>query len=686
MSPGAGQAATYGNAMCGIAAIISRTGKPVDPYALKAMNDALAHRGPDDSGYALLTPSPTRDGRGGSCAVFTDPQFRHANQHIAPFGGEFFHAQCDKARHAVGLAHRRLAIIDLAPSGHQPMHTVNNRYWIVFNGEIYNYRELRRELEAKGRFFQSASDTEVLLQLWDEYGEACLPMLNGMFAALVCDLVTGDVAVFRDRCGIKPVYYAVTDDFVLVASEPKGILLSGLLDVGIDPDAVWEYFTFQNVFSDRTLFSGVRLLEPGCLLSLAALAAGEPRRGRYCDPLQPTQNLGAVGFEGICERVSDTFERCVRRQLVSDVKVGAYLSGGMDSGSIVAVACRRFLRMYTFTCGFDLSNVLGIEQGFDERRESEALSHLLQTEHYEVVLHSGDMQAALETLTWHVDDLRVGMCHQNWYAAKLASKFVKVCLSGTGGDELFAGYPWRYQRALDWSGFPSFEEAYFSSWHRLLPPDELPALFSGDLQGNRDAARASFRAALGQCRGSGADGPASDRLRQVLRFEFNTFLHGLLTIEDKISMAHGMEVRVPFLDNELVALAANIPAALNVCMENVNAGCGRHIRTSDGKRVLRRAMERYLPGMYTRKAKQGFSPPDENWYRGPSMEYIKSILLDPRTTGRCWFDARQVEQKLHDHFEGRCNRRLLIWSLLVFEWLQRHYVDRPAVTPARSGG
>ncbi|MBE1426395.1 asparagine synthase (glutamine-hydrolyzing) [Desulfomicrobium macestii] len=664
--------------MCGIAAIISRTGRPVNPMALKAMNDSLAHRGPDDSGYAFLNSSPAGNGKGGSYAVFTDPAFRHRNQHIAPFGGDLFASQFGRMGYTVGMAHRRLSIIDLAPTGHQPMPTMNNRFWIVYNGEIYNHIELRNDLESNGRVFQGTSDTEVLLQLWEEYGEACIPMLNGMFAALVVDLATGGATLFRDRHGIKPVYYAVTDDYLLLASEPKGILHSCLLDATIDHVAMCEYFTFQNIYSDRTLFQGIQLLEPGHTLSLDVGSGEEPAIRRYHDRSATAVDLSGDSFKSVCERVADAFERCIRRQLVSDVEVGAYLSGGMDSGSIVAASCAHIPRMHTFTCGFDLSNVFGIEQGFDERKESEALSHLLQTEHYEVVLHSGDMQAALERITWHVDDLRVGMCHQNWYAAKLASKFVKVCLSGTGGDELFAGYPWRYEKCFQWQGEKRFEDAYFSYWHRLLPPNELGSLFAPGMGDLLYSARESFQSALERAKSGTPNRRSNEELfQQILNFEFDTFLHGLLTIEDKISMAHGMEVRVPFLDNELVDLAAGIPAEYNLKMNENRAERGEFpFLTTDGKLILRCAMERYLPNTYTLKPKQGFSPPDENWYRGPTMEYIRSILLDRQTTSRPWFDAAVVEEKLQDHFHGWHNRRLLIWSLLVFEWLQRHYVDR----------
>jgi asparagine synthase (glutamine-hydrolysing) len=337
-----------------------------------------------------------------------------------------------------------------------------------------------------------------------------------------------------------------------------------------------------------------------------------------------------------------------------------------------------------------MTNVNGIEQGFDERVTSEALAYLLQTEHYAVVLHSGDMPAAMEKITWHMDDLRVGMCHQNWYAAKLAGKFVKVCLSGAGGDERFAGYPWRYGRGLVWPGGVSDPERYYAWWQRLLPEGELAGLFSPDLLGKGESAgrpRAAFEAAL-------AAGPAEDpdmpplenALQRILHFEFRTFLQGVLLVEDKISMAHSLEVRVPFLGNALADLAFRLPAALKLNLGQSGGQSGEdRFEASEGKLILRRAMREFLPESFTRQPKQGFSPPDGNWYRGESMNYILEILGDAQSRRRPWFNQKKVDQCLAEHFEGRRNHRLLIWSLLSFEWLQRHFCSgRVAVSPGRA--
>lgn len=665
--------------MCGIAGVISLDGRPIDPEWIKRMCDALAHRGPDDAGYAFFRLGEGRNGEGGYWCSFADSKFRHLNEHLPVFGGSYCRDELSKSSFAVGLGHRRLAIIDLTPYGHQPMASSDCRYWITYNGEIYNFPELRDELRARGHVFRTRSDTEVLLHLWEEHGRDCLPMLDGMFAFAIYDRVKNVVTLARDRFGVKPLYYAAADGYVVFASEIKGILASGLVRPCIHPAAMAEYFTFQNLYSPQTLFRNVKLLGAGERLEIIPASTTEPTPRRYHAGF-PLPDASIADEAQAAEMVAEAFTRAIRRQLVSDVEVGSYLSGGMDSGSIVAVAGRTIPRLMTFTAGFDLTNVSGIEQGFDERRQAEKLAYLLQTEHYDVVLHAGDMPAAMEKISWHMDDPRVGMCHQNWYAAKLASRFVKVCLAGTGGDELFGGYPWRYRHGLAARTVREFDERYFRYWHRLLEPDELSRLLAPELRPHREAARASFDQVWADAPPFQPSADLGDQLlHRAMHFEFKTFLHGLLITDDHISMAHGLETRVPFLDNHLADLAFRLPASMKVNASRLASGGQGPLESADGKRILRRAMSRYLPEEFTQQPKQGFSPPDENWYRGPSMDYIRSILLDKPTTDRPWFDQRFVRAKLAEHFEGKRNHRLLIWSLLSFELLQRHFVDQAVV-------
>jgi asparagine synthase (glutamine-hydrolysing) len=319
----------------------------------------------------------------------------------------------------------------------------------------------------------------------------------------------------------------------------------------------------------------------------------------------------------------------------------------------------------TFTGGFDMASVSGLELVFDERADAEAIARLCSTEHYAMVMHAGDMAWVLPELVWHLEDLRVGMSYQNHYIARLASRFVTVALAGTGGDELFAGYPWRYQLVEDARDPVEFERRHYAYWTRLVPDVEKEHFFSRETwETIRSAAPLeAYRAAIA---------PAADLepATRALYFEAKTFLHGLLTVEDRVSMANSLEARVPFLDNELVEIALKIPTRLQYA-------------DSSGKLILREAMQGLLPDATLAKAKQGFSPPDQSWYRGPTMEYIQELLLDPRTTSRGYFQTPWIERMLTQHASGRANNRLLIWSLLCFEWWNRLFID--GEPPARHG-
>jgi asparagine synthase (glutamine-hydrolysing) len=342
---------------------------------------------------------------------------------------------------------------------------------------------------------------------------------------------------------------------------------------------------------------------------------------------------------------------------VSDVPIGSYLSGGLDSSSIALVASRSIPRLMTFTGGFDMESVTGLEIVFDERRDAEAIARLGPTEHYTMVMHAGDMAWVLPELVWHLEDLRVGMAYQNHYIARLASKFVTVTLAGTGGDELFAGYPWRYRLVENAHDPAEFEQRHYEYWTRLVGDSDKRDFFSPRTWETieRELPLEAYRAAI-------APAADLDPATRAVYFEAKTFLHGLLVVEDRVSMANSLEVRVPFLDDELVDIARRIPSRLK------HADDG-------GKRILRRAMAGLLPEDITGKKKQGFSPPDASWYRGRSMEQIRSLLLDRRTLDRGYFRPQAVRDVLDEHLAGQRNHRLLIWSLLCFEWWNRLFID-----------
>jgi asparagine synthase (glutamine-hydrolysing) len=621
--------------MCGIAGLIHLNGDGVSPVVLKRMTDAIAHRGPDGEG-----------------------QWIEGN---------------------VGLGHRRLAIIDLSPLGHQPMISADHRYAFSYNGEIYNFRELRTELEAAGYGFRSKTDTEVVLYALAHWGPAALERFNGMFAFALWDRKERRLLLARDRYGIKPLYVARQGGNLWFASEQKAILADTRFRRTLDKKALLEYLTFQNIFTDRTLLEDMQLLPAGHYLTID-FSAGKPemKRTAYWDyrfrePDRPARK------EEYVEELDRLFRQAVNRQLISDVELGAYLSGGMDSGSITAVAAGAFPYLKTFTCGFDLSSASGIELGFDERVRAEAMSARFKTEHYEMVLKAGDMERCLPKLAWHLEEPRVGQSYPNYYAAKLAGKFVKVVMSGAGGDELFGGYPWRYYRAVINQDFEHYVDQYYMFWQRLIPNSVLSKVFApiwGDVKDvwTRDIFRNVFLTHDNEL-----DRP-EDYINHSLYFEAKTFLHGLFVVEDKLSMAHSLETRVPFMDNDLVDFAMQCPVNLklnnlaDVIRLNENEPgnkTGRYFqRTSDGKQILRDVMSRYIPEEITKAEKQGFSSPDASWFKGESIEFVKRKLLSGNSPIYEYINADSVHHMIRQHLEGLENRRLLIWSLLnVDAWM-----------------
>lgn len=621
--------------MCGIAGLLHLDGSPVSPALLRRMTDALAHRGPDGEGHWV-------EGN-------------------------------------VGLGHRRLAIIDPSPAGHQPMISADYRYVLCYNGEVYNYRELRAELEAAGAWFRSHSDSEVVLQSLAHWGSAALDRFNGMFAFALWDRRERTLLLARDRYGIKPLYIGIQDNILAFASEQKAILARPDFRRRLDTPALLEYFTFQNLFTDRTLLEDIQLLPAGHWARLDLRAARPAlRRTRYWDFRfrEPAQAADPQEYRQELDRL---FRQAVNRQLVADVELGSYLSGGMDSGSITAIAARSFPNLKTFTCGFDLSSASGIELTFDERARAEAMSARFRTEHYEMVLKAGDMERCLPRLAWHLEEPRVGQSYPNYYAAHLASRFVKVVLGGSGGDELFGGYPWRYYRAAHCQGFAEYIEHYYRYWQRLVSNSDLRRLFApvwGEVGQvwTQELFRAVFAA-----HDNALERPA-DYINHSLYFEAKTFLHGLLVVEDKLAMAHGLESRVPFLDNDLVEFAMACPVGLKLCNlaevpridENApgdKPGQFFH-QTRDGKRILREVMARYVPPQVSSGAKQGFSSPDASWFKGDSIDFVRRKLLDRRARLYDVLDRRAVTALVEQHLRGERNRRLLIWSLLSVEaWL-----------------
>jgi asparagine synthase (glutamine-hydrolysing) len=371
----------------------------------------------------------------------------------------------------------------------------------------------------------------------------------------------------------------------------------------------------------------------------------------------------------------------VTRQLVSDVPIGCYLSGGMDSGSIAAVATDQLGRIMTFTAGFDLSSASGLELNFDERADAEFLSNLLNTEQYEMVMHAGDMESCMPSLIRHLEDLRVGQCYPNFCVSRLAGKFVKVVLSGAGGDELFGGYPWRYQRGINSSSPTAYYENYYKLWQRLVPDEDKYLLFNEQTL-RQMSGHSTFDVLKGVFRKDVPLETSADFVNASLYFELKTFLHGLLVVEDKVSMAHSVETRVPFLDNDLVDFACKLAPHYKIDLDQVAQSVDENdlrrkqtdIRPGTGKRVLRAAMLDVIPKQVTSRVKQGFSGPDASWFRGQSIDYVNELLRNRRASIYDYLAYDYVVGKLDEHTAGKHNHRLFIWSLVSFEWWLREFM------------
>jgi asparagine synthase (glutamine-hydrolysing) len=618
--------------MCGITGIFNVDGSPVSINILKEMTDIIKHRGPDGEGFWTSS--------------------------------------------FIGFGHRRLAILDLSPSGHQPMQNDNGNLVITYNGEVYNFQNLRIELEAKGYRFRSRTDTEVVLKSYEEWGKDCIYKFNGMFAFAVWDNQKKELFLVRDRYGIKPLYYYYKNNTFLFGSEIKSLLQHPEVSVKVSIPALNEYFSFQNIFSDLTLFEGIKLLPAANHLTLKLGDPGYFKQIKYWNYSFMEEELYADEHEYI-EELNRLFQQAVNRQLVSDVEIGSYLSGGMDSGGVTSIAAKNFKDLKTFTAGFDLSSATGLEMGFDERKKAEFLSNLYKTEHYEIVLKAGDMERIMPDLVWHVEDLRVGQSYPNFYVSRLASKFVKVVLSGAGGDELFAGYPWRYYRAVTNENPEDYADKYYRYWQRLIPDSMKPRFYQANIYPEiwNYQTKDVFKSVLNN--DTLKESPEG-YINRSLCFEIKTFMHGLLLIEDKLSMANGLETRVPFLDNDLVDFAMKVPIKYKlrdldqIVMVNENEPGPKILKffekTNDGKIILRKVLKKYVPDSYTNGIKQGFSAPDASWFKGESIDYIKNLLFSKNARIYDYIQSETSQNLMNEHFSGKRNRRLLIWSLLNFEW------------------
>ena len=665
--------------MCGIVGALSINGKSINVDYSKPMLDKISHRGPDDAGYLYFHTGTKHRKKKSFFTSVTEEKFKNVSLKLPHIESRLVQKELHYNDYDLYMGHRRLSILDTSYRGHQPMSDLSKNIWISYNGEIYNYRKIRNKLKKLGYKFKSETDTEVVIYSYVEWGIDCIKKFNGMYAFSLYDNLKKKFYLCRDRYGIKPVYYHFTKNKTFIyGSEIKSLIEYRDYTTKIDKEGLIEYLTFQNFFTNKTLNKDVHILEAGNYFEID-LNYKTVKKIKYWD-FNFTETEKLKDEREYVEELQRLFKQAVERQLVSDVPVGSYLSGGIDSGSITALASNHFHKsnnfLKTFTVGFDLSNISGLERNFDERVRAELMSYKFKTEHYEMVLKSGDMERCLPLFTYHLEEPRVGQSYPNYYAAKIASKFVKVVLSGTGGDELFGGYPWRYYKVTNNKDFDEYIDKYYKFWQRLIPNKDLRKVFSPISDDfNKIFTRDIFANILDR---RPKTNMPEEYINHSLYLESKTFLHGLLVVDDKLSMAHSLETRVPFLDNDLVDFAQKLPVRyklgnLKKILKNNENEIKKLKKIKDGKMILRKAMSNYIPGKIKNAIKQGFSSPDESWFKGESIIFVKSKLFKKKAKIYDYLDFKNTHRLINEHLQGKKNRRLLIWSLLNLEsWISQN--------------
>lgn len=623
--------------MCGIAGLINFNKTKVTIDILERMKRSLHHRGPDANGI-----------------------YKENN---------------------VGLVHTRLSILDLSKKANQPFICKNKRYVLIYNGELYNYKNLKNELLKKKVKFFTNSDTEVVLNSLIHYGPSVIKRFNGMFAFALYDKEEKKFLLARDRYGIKPLYYTHTDNFFSFASEQKAILQNPNFRKELNLNGIKEYFTFQNFFSSETLFKNINTFPAGNYAYLSLNNSKKLKITQYWDFDFFSRKLD-LNFKDACEKFKLIFNRAVNRQLVSDVEIGSYLSGGIDSGSIASVASKKIKNMKTFTCGFDLTYASTLELNFDERKNAQKMSSLFNTQHFERILRPGDMEKIINKLSYHLEEPRIGQSYPNLYIAEMTSKYVNVVLSGTGGDELFAGYPWRYYLKGNQKNFDSYINDYYNYWQRLLSDDEIPAFLNPIKKEIKDYdTKELFKNVI--LKHKDKISKDEDLINLSLYFECKTFLHSLLIVEDKLSMAHSLEARFPFLDNDVVDFALKCPLKYKlknlknfVSIDENEFRNKQNIffsKTNNGKKILRQSLSSHVPKSIAFGKKQGFSSPDSTWFKKQSLDFLNNTILNKSSKMYDYLDFKEVKKHVDLHVNSKKNKRLLIWSILNFNNFLNNY-------------
>ena len=633
--------------MCGIAGRVNFvSGAPVDAQSMAGMAQLLAHRGPDGDGVRVDGP--------------------------------------------VGFAHRRLAIIDLSDAAEQPMATEDGEVWITYNGEIYNFQEIRRELEGRRVRFRSRSDTEVILAAYREWGVACLDRLRGMFAFGIWDAVRRTLLLARDRVGKKPLCYRLDENGIAFASEPKAFLAEAGFVPEVDAKTISHYLTYQYVPSPMSGFRGVRKLPPAHYL---LVQDGQVSVRRYWRLRYGTKRH--ISEAQAAEEVLARLREAVRLRLVSDVPLGAFLSGGIDSSAVVALMAQEGAGpVKTFSIGFE-------ETDYNELPYARVVAERYGTEHHEFVVRPNAVEI-LPKLVWHYNEpFADSSAIPTYYLAELTRKHVTVALNGDGGDENFAGYE-RYLAniaASSYQGVPGFIRRPLGALIAKLPSISSRSLigkakrFVAAVSETRERRYAwwlmHFQPPLKAelctpdfLRQAGGDdttqlildeyaaSDARDFVDATLDVDVNRYLpDDLLVKVDIATMAHGLEARSPFLDHSFMEFAATLPANLKL-----------HGRIK--KYILKKAVSSQLPNEVIDRPKMGFGVPIDHWFRHELKEFASDVLLSRTSVERGYFHTTVVRRLLDEHAGGVRSWHYQLWNLVMLELWHRTFIDQRAAVPA----
>ena len=624
--------------MCGIAGRFNYDPlRPVSREVLEAMTDAVSHRGPDAAGY-----------------------------HLAP---------------GIGLGHRRLSIIDLS-TGDQPLANEDGTIWTVFNGEIYNFADVRAELLSHGHRFRTGSDTEVIVHGYEQWGERCVEKFRGMFAFAVWDARARRLLLARDRVGVKPLYYAeLPGRGIVFGSELKSLLEDPDVPRDWRADAIDAYLTLLYIPAPATIYKGIHKLEPGHVL---VAERGTIRTSRYWD-LEFTGDGDPRREEEYLEELDALLRESVALRQISDVPLGAFLSGGIDSSAVAAYMVETSARPpVTISVGFD-------HKRYDELEHAKRVAGHLGCEFHPRTV-TPDIVSLLPKLAWHFDEpFADSSAVPTYYVSKAARELVTVALSGDGGDELWAGYArhrvenWEQRartmlgpasaaagmlgralplsvkgaRALRHLGSDPGQAYALKHAYGMFEPDAKTRLYSSDFGNSVRHADpfAAFRDAYGRCR-------STDPLDRGLYVDVHTYMvDDILTKVDRMSMAVSLEAREPLLDHRLLEFAARVPTSLK-------------LKDGRGKYLLRKALEKKVPREILERGKQGFEAPIGEWLRGPLAPMADSLLADGRLRDRGVFNDREVTRLWTDHREGRADHRHRLWQLMMLELWFRQFIDK----------